>query len=205
MARDHLVAPDSFRLALSAVGALLESERAAASVVMVGGGALLLQGFIDRPTRDADLIGTLEAGVVIPLAEPPPALASAARKVALLYDLAPEWLNTGAADLATSGLPVGFEERLSRMDFGSLTIWLPGRLDLVCFKLYAAADHWPTRDRHLADLVHLAPTADDLAFAVEWILDRQAPDSRAAYRDLLSAVVTDLGLDQDALDRTTRS
>lgn len=204
MDRNDGIAPDSLRLALTAVGALLESERVVVSVVMVGGGALLLRGLIDRPTRDVDLIGTFENGHVIPLAEPPTVLAEAARKVALLYDLAPDWLNIGAADLAASGLPTGFEQRLSRMSFGSLVIWLPGRLDLVCFELYAAADHWPSRDRHLADLVRLAPTSVDLAFAADWILGRQTPDS-VAYRDLLSAVIAELGFDFDALDRPPRS
>jgi hypothetical protein len=86
----------------------------------------------------------------------------------------------------------GFETRLARLGFGALTVWLADRYDLICFKLYAAADHWPTRDRHLGDLIALGPTVDELRSAATWM---RTHDSSSAFRDQLEAVLGALGVD----------
>jgi hypothetical protein len=78
-----------------------------------------------------------------------------------------------------------------------LVIWIAGRFDLVCFKLYAAVDHWPSRDRHLDDLKALQPSADDLTNAARWA---QTHDSSPGFREHLEAVLRYLGI-EDPDDR----
>ena len=186
------------RSAFTAVGEVLAARGLRYEVVLVGGANLLLRGIISRSTKDGDLIARrLESGRIVEMPELPPPLLDAVRDVARAYGLAEDWLNVGPASLLDLGLPRGFATRLSREDFGPLTLWLAGRRDLICFKLYAAADHWPTRDRHLADLLAMAPTASELASASHWA---RTHDSSPGFRSLLVAVLGALGLeDADAL------
>ena len=46
----------------------------------------------------------------------------------------------------------------------ALTIHFAGRLDQICFKLYAAVDQGPT-SKHFADLNRLEPTHNELLIA----------------------------------------
>ena len=70
-----------------------------------------------------------------------------------------------------AGLPDGFADRLSMLRIGNrLTLHLLGRQDLMALKLYAAADeHGPRQEIHFADLKGLAPTFEELDWAVEWL------------------------------------
>jgi hypothetical protein len=70
---------------------------------------------------------------------------------------------------------------------------------LACFKLYAAADRWPARDRHLDDLVALAPTPDEFLAAARWT---RTHDPSPAFAENLGAVLRSLGVeDPDARRR----
>ena len=72
-----------------------------------------------------------------------------------------------------------------------LVVWLAGRFDLVCFKLYAAADDWPTRGRHLDDLRALDPTPAELGAAARWALGH---DPSPGFRERqLAPVLFELG------------
>jgi len=64
---------------------------------------------------------------------------------------------------------------------------LLGRQDLLALKLYAAADEQgPRQEIHYADLEGLAPTFDELDFAVEWIRTRRDFETkRIAVKDVL--------------------
>ncbi len=149
--------------ALAALGDLLAYRGETYEIVLVGGGDLVLRGIISRATKDADIVGQrLGDGRIVALRRLPDALARAVSEVADAHDLAPDWLNVGPASLLDLGLPAGFEDRLTARHYGSLTVWLAGPYDLVCFKLYAAADHWPSQDRHLDDLRALHPSEADL-------------------------------------------
>jgi hypothetical protein len=64
--------------------------------------------------------------------------------------------------------------------------------DLGCFKLYAAAYHWPSRDRHLDDLRALRPTQPDLISAASWSMTH---DPSPAFRSQLVAVLEHLGVE----------
>jgi len=179
--------------ALAALGDVLAQRRLAYEVVLVGGGNLLLKGIISRPTKDGDLLGQrLSDGSIVRIHRLPEGLGKAVTDVADAYGLAPDWLNVGPEALLDLGAPPGFAGRMTRRTFGALTVWLAGNYDLMCFKLYAAADTWPTRGRHLGDLRALKPTRTQLLSAARWT---QTHDSSPGFRTLLVAVLTDLGLE----------
>lgn len=181
---------------LTALGELLGSRGQRHELVLVGGASLLLRGAISRSTRDADVVAGRTGDQIVPLASLPEDLDLAVRAVGEAYGVAPTWLNTGPQSLMDLGLPDGFESRLDRRDFGQgLVIWLAGRFDLVCLKLYAAADQWPTRGRHLQDLRALAPAPDDLLTAARWA---RGHDPSPGFRDAqLRPVLGELGVGFD--------
>lgn len=98
--------------ALTTLGQILQDRGEAHDVVVVGGGALLLLGCIQRPTKDLDAVARVEGERWI-RAEPfPESLTRAVEDVAAALDLANDWLNPGPAALVDLGLPVGFEDRV---------------------------------------------------------------------------------------------
>src|SRR5438552_2669121 len=95
----------SLRSALSALGELLQDRKQAFDIVVIGGGALLLTGFITRPTKDLDVVAHV-AGETWLVANPlPDALRAAVEDIASALGLARNWLNGGPTDLLTAGLP----------------------------------------------------------------------------------------------------
>jgi hypothetical protein len=107
------------------------------------------------------------------------------------YGLADDWINFGPEALLDLGLPAGFLGRLERRDYGGLVAWLAGRFDMICFKLYAAADQGP-RSRHLQDLQELNPDQDELLTAARWSLTH---DPSPGYRSALVETLRRLGLE----------
>lgn len=168
--------------ALSTLGQLLQERGEAYDIVIIGGGALLLFGLIERPTKDLDAVARVEGDRWL-RAEPFPAgLTRAIEDVAAALDLEDDWLNPGPAGLVDLGLPDGFEERVIVGAFGALRIRFAAVEDLVAFKRYAAADHWPDRSRLLADLRRLLPTVDRLVAAARWCWTH---DPSEGFRDML--------------------
>ena len=180
----------------AALGELLGSRGQQQELVLVGGACLLLRGVISRPTRDADVVAGRTRGRGVPMSHLPEDLDLAVRAVAEAYGVAPTWLNTGPQTLMDLGLPDGFETRLDRRDFPpGLVVWLAGRFDLICLKLYAAADTWPTRGRHFQDLRALAPDPADLRAAARWA---RSHDPSPGFRDTqLAPVLRELGVGSD--------
>lgn len=179
--------------ALAALGDLLEARGLEYSLVVVGGAGLLLRGVVARPTRDVDVLGLrTPSGVVDAISSLPAPLAVAVADVGRAYGLASDWLNLGPASLLDLGLPDGFAGRLDAMRFGGLVVWVADRFDLACLKVYAAADHWPARDRHLADLLALAPTATELRRAEAWA---RTHDPSPAFAQNVASVLRYLGVD----------
>lgn len=184
---------------LAALGALLEARGLNFELVVVGGASLILRGIITRATRDVDVLGVrTPSGGIARLEALPEPLARAVGEVGLAFGLAPDWLNLGPASLLDLGLPDGFEERLMAHRTGGLVAWLAGRFDLVCFKVYATADHWPARDRHLADLAALAPTPYELQAAARWA---QTHDPSIGFAENLRAVLGHLGQELPDVDQ----
>ena len=176
---------------LQALGALLESRRLFFRLVVAGGGSLLLLGLIDRPTADVDVVA-LDRNGEYTTAEPlPRELALAVADVALAYDLDAAWLNCGPTQLLDLGLPPGFKDRVTVRRFGGLEVILPGRQDLLAFKLYAAADQG-TGSKHFRDLENLSPASAELLRAARWTTTHDRSDG---FRGELILVLGALGVE----------
>jgi len=143
-----------------------------AHLVVCGGAALNVLGFVSRPTLDVDVVAlaTLDAGgrAVLRSAKPlPPDLWEAAQRVAADFGLPGGWLNSGPTDLLRFGLPAGCEDRIVTRRYGDrLAVSFLGRFDLLCLKLYAYVDSGP--GKHADDLQSLAPTGPELEAAARW-------------------------------------
>lgn len=143
-------------------------------LVIAGGSAMILAGYIDRDTGDGDVI------------EMSPKLSELRRyieEVAEELGVKADWLND-AVRAWRDLLPPDFHRRLEPVGtFGHLTVERLGRNDLILMKIAAA------RPRDLDDLQVLKPTADEIAF-VKGQLDR------IAAWDVKSAMRIDLYLQQ---------
>lgn len=191
---------DDIEDALSLLASTMEARGLApCELVVVGGAAFNLAGVVIRPTKDVDVIALREGGsddvpVLVkhkPLPEP---IASAAVFVAEALGLDPEWLNGGPADLLDSGLPAGFEARLTIRYYGThLAVLTPSRQDLICLKVYAAAD--TGIGRHTEDLDALRPTGQELLDGARWT---RTQDPSAGFRSMLVALLRYHGCDHEA-------
>jgi hypothetical protein len=178
--------------ALSALGDLLEARGARYEVVLVGGGNLILKGLISRPTtKDLDILGVRTAEGIHRMRPMPEPLRNAIVDVARTFGLADDWLDTGPDSLLDLGLPDGFAMRLERRQFGALVAWLAGWFDMVCFKLYAAADQG-RRSRHFQDLRELQPGREALLDAARWAASH---DPSPGFRRLLLETLERLGVE----------
>ena len=144
--------------ALKAVGELLEAEGEAAGIVIVGGTALILQGFVERLTEDVDVIAITHeprdaSGSRIGRAEPlPQPLTTAIARVARDFNLPETWMNSTVTAQWDQGLPPGFEERIHWQKHGGLVVGVADRRDLIFLKLYAAVDSEGPESVHYQDL-----------------------------------------------------
>lgn len=153
--------------ALSRVGQRLYADDAACSIVVAGGAALSLRGIIERSTSDVDVIAWQRASqeLIKPPAPLPRALQLAVEAVGRELNLGEAWFDLRVAEEWEVGLPAGFASRVEWRTYGrGLTVGLAGRLDLIYFKLVAAADD--QHPRHLQDLLRLAPTPSELDTAL---------------------------------------
>ena len=175
---------------LSALAEQLEVRGARHDIVVIGGSALLALGFIDRATRDVDLVALREGDSLITLDAIPPALAEARDVVARDFALPSSWLNDGPAALLDFGLPVGFVERAEVRVYGSaLTVTFASRYDQIHFKLYAMVDQGP--GKHEQDLRALAPTNEELLAAALW---SRTHDPSEGYHEMLVNALTYMGV-----------
>jgi len=182
--------------ALRALGDVLGNRGLHYEVVLIGSGNLILRGLVIRPTtKDLDLLGEWTADRIKPMRPMPEPLRVAIVDVARTYGLANDWVNLGPESLLDLGLPDGFLGRLERHDYGGIVTWLADRVDMVCFKLYAAVDQGP-RSRHLQDLGELRPSRDELLAAARWTVTH---DPSPGYRSSLVDTLRQLGVeDADA-------
>jgi hypothetical protein len=185
--------------ALRRTGELVAFERERYAIVVLGGAALNLLGIVARPTIDVDILAfavSTGPGATLVLAEPrlplPPVLARAIQTVARDSKLDPNWMNIGPALQWRQGLPPGLSDRLVWRHYGptinptyGLDVGLVSRIDLIFFKVYAAADHATTRSVHYKDLIALAPTGHEIASAISWIRPQNAsPEFHQILDDL---------------------
>jgi hypothetical protein len=192
---------------LKTLGALLAEEGQSADLVLVGGGALLLQGELVRPTGDLDVVARVKDGILEASQPFPERLVSAVRRVGAALDLphiprdTKDWLNPGPSYLTTMGLPEGFQQRLTVQIFGALTIRIASRRDLIALKFFAASapERRPRRAIDLADIRKLSPTRDEILHALRWC---QRVDGRPDFLQLDAAsVLAELGIDSTPIFR----
>lgn len=133
-------------LALKRLGALCPPGT---EIVLAGGAALILGGYIERGTDDGDVIHST------------PRLTDLRALIAAVADeqnLAQGWLNDGAKAWADV-LPPDFGSRLVEVGrFGNLLVRRLGRLDLLVMKFFAL------RVGDLDDLEDIAPTQEEIEF-----------------------------------------
>jgi hypothetical protein len=182
--------------ALRTLGEVLEARGLTYEIVAIGGSALMLLGLINRPTRDLDALALVEDGAYIPADPLPPLLTEGVASVGRALGLADDWLNAGPTELLRFGLPEGFEERVEWRRFGGLTLQVAGRLDQICFKLYAAVDQG-VGSKHASDLQLLEPTRDELLAAARW---SRTHDPSEGYREVLVATLSALGVEVGSVD-----
>jgi len=188
--RNPLIDRDRAEEILQALGQQLQASDATYELVVIGGTAMQVLGFIQRPTRDVDVVGLLEGPSIVPADPLPEPLVDAAERVAIDFGLPANWLNAGPADLARQGLPEGFQVRWQTRSFGqNLTVHFAGRLDQIHLKLYAMVDQGS--GRHETDLRARDPTTEELRMAARWT---RTHDPSPGFREVLLAVLKHLGV-----------
>ncbi len=196
----NLTDASAIHQALSLTAASLESAGAApVELVVIGGAALNVLGIRIRPTRDVDVLALRDPGSIgsahelikgAPLPEP---VVRAAAQVAVAMDLDRKWLNAGPADLLDHGLPDGFVDRLTaRVNGPKLTVHFPDRSDLICLKVYAAADTGV--GRHTEDLQAMQLSCAELLAGARWA---RIQDPSDGFRSMLSAFLRYFGCDAE--------
>lgn len=167
------LAAKDLRERLRAVGELLAASGERTAIVVVGGAALGLGGYLQRTTEDVDVYARLadpaHPGAWVSAQPLPAALARAAATVARDFGMPADWLNAVVSPRELSDLPPGFEAQLQWLDFGGLRVGVAGRGTLVALKLHAAADRDPG-SVHVQDLLALRPRDDELQVARKWVV-----------------------------------
>ena len=177
---------------LRALGEIMASEEETAAIVVVGGTALILHGFVARVTEDVDVIAI---SIDPPSRKPrrikdpnpmPESLVRAVSRVARDFNLPDDWLNTMVSLQWKTGLPRGFEDRIHWKKYQGLWLGLADRYDLIFLKLFAAADSEGPSSVHFQDLMALAPTRKELDNAEEWV---RSQDPSPGFIEILDEVM----------------
>lgn len=172
---------------LHSLGAHLEAQGESAAVVVVGGAALCLRGWVERTTHDVDVIAMVSGGTW-KRPEISAQLAAAITRVARDFNLDDDWFNDMVAMQWKTGLPDGIQEGIDWIRFRGLHVALAGRQGLISLKLLASVDQWP-ESVHLQDLLALAPTEDELERAERWVVEQDlAPEFPVMVAKVLSHV-----------------
>lgn len=174
---------------LHAVGQHLQEEGQTAAILVVGGSALMAHGWVDRATRDIDVIARAyreESTWRLVAADPlPPALRDAVARVARDYGLPSDWLNTVVGAQWRGGLPPGAAAEADWRTYAGLTVGFAGRSTILALKLFAAVDRGPG-SVHVQDLVRLAPSDVELEVGAGWV---RSQDESEHFPALLEQVV----------------
>lgn len=194
----QLTGIDAIEDALTLLSATLEAHGVApVELVVIGGAAMNVLGIAVRPTRDVDVLGIADStrgrdDVMLIKQKPLPVpIMEAAAVVAAALGLDPDWLNAGPADLLDWGLPEGFGSRLTPRRYGThLIVHFPSREDLICFKVYAAADVGV--GRHTEDLAALRPSFEELRRGAQWA---HSQDPSEGFRTMLLSLLQYMGCD----------
>lgn len=172
-----------------ALGEQLAEGGEPVELVVIGGSALIALEFVERATRDVDVVAVLADGDLVRPDPLPATLIRARDRVARDFGLRTDWLNAAPQSLLDFGLPVGFVDRLERRRYGAfLTVHFAGRLDQIHFKLYALVDQGP--GKHERDLRALEPNVEEFIAAARWT---RTHDPSKGFRGELERVLAHLG------------
>jgi len=169
-------------------------------MVVCGGAALNVLGFVKRTTQDVDVIAFVrkdkQGKILLTKAEPLPSdLVEVTERVGRDFNLPENWLNAGPAAIMDLGLPLGLMERVETYEYGNnLIIHFLSRYDQIHFKLYAVIDQ--SAGKHLDDLLTLKPSSLELEKAIFWSMSH---DPSEGYRLVLKDFLTKAGY-QDVAD-----
>jgi len=182
--------------ALALLGERLEQTAITPITLLVCGGAsLIATRMVSRQvTKDIDVLAFVRNNAVLDKAKPFPAFVDrCVAEVSAMLQLPASWINPGPTALLDAGLPDGLMDRLAETrHYGSrLTVLFIGRLDQICFKVYAAADAGP--GRHLEDLRELKPTSLEMEMAAHWVTQQ---DPSEGFRLMLKEMMRKIGYEQ---------
>ncbi len=153
---------------------------------MIGAAAGLLSGLLpaNRITIDCDVVCYTPC-------ESRPSLEAIAAELAKARGWAPDWLNSRVMELDV--LPAGWQSRRRLIgEFGHLTVYALGRLDLVATKFFAS------RPQDRADIRLMGPTADELYFVRRYLEQMRLPRQDANLDDLGRAMAFLAIMEQEA-------
>ena len=153
---------------LDALGAHLAATGGHAALVVVGGAALAMRGWVPRTTQDVDVIAVADDVGELAPPEFTRDLSDCVARVARDFNLPDDWLNAVVGRQWRMGLPPGVAAELEWRTFHTLRVGLAGRSTLIALKLFAAIDRGPS-SVHLQDLLALAPDDSELAQARAWV------------------------------------
>lgn len=180
---------------LMALSEQLEAEGVESlEMVVCGGAALNVLGYVERTTKDVDVIAfanrNKDGTIILTKASPlNPALLSAAMRVQKDFNLPDNWLNDGPASVMDFGLPDGLMDRVESRSYGkNLTIHFLSRYDQIHFKLHATVDQ--SGGKHYDDLMALKPNAKELEAAARWSMTH---DPSEGYREVLKDFLEQTG------------
>ena len=187
---------------LSALGTVLEEQEIEpVDVVICWAMALLLQGIIDRPTRDIDSLGlVVEENGALVLKKPlmSTEFKAAVERVGSLFHEGKLWFSTAAITLHDDiELPADLVDRASVVRFGErLTIRLCSRQHMVCLKMWAAIVRG---EPDIGDLVDMKVSEEEAETAATWCLEQDSgalPEILAVIREVGHGVLAER-LDRD--------
>jgi len=178
--------------ALAALSEQLEALGAGiVEMVVCGGAALNVLGYVHRTTKDVDVVALVEKneGSISLIKAGPfsPLIKQAADKVQKDFNLSENWLNPGPASVMDFGLPKGLMERTETRFYGKLLIiHYLGRHDQIHFKLHAAVDQG---GKHFDDLLALNPSSQEFVDAARWSMTHDPSEGfRLILKDFLKRI-----------------
>lgn len=190
----------------AALNALSEQLEAAGvrrlEMVVCGGAALNVLGYVARTTVDVDIMAFVDEGkngitVLNKATHYEAELAKAAKRVQNDFNLPEHWINTAPSMVLDLGLPNGLMDRAQTMSYGkNLFVHFLSRYDQIHFKLYAAADS-SRGSVHYQDLLKLKPTAQELESAAKWCVTH---DVSQEFKGILKDLLSELGY-KDVADK----
>jgi hypothetical protein len=165
----------------------LESPEIKWNLIVCGGAALTILNLVKRTTKDIDVIGKFVDEQIV-YADFDVKFKEQISLIAELFNLPPDWINTGPESFIQSGLPAGIIKRLTHKNYGkNLTIGFIGRYDQIFLKLYASVDRG---GYHVDDLIKLHPTETELLSACRWVCEQ---DTSEGFYQLLKSMLEQIG------------